>query len=80
MAGKCDGLQNIERKEQVAEINRGLENLNKNDQNIIRLVIFEGDSLRLTGKKIRVSAMTVQLRLKRAIATLRDRLNSDQSV
>ena len=77
---KCGGLQNIERREQVAEINRALQKLNKSDQNIIRLVIFEGNSLRLAGKAIGVSAMTVQRRLKRALATLRDRLNSDQSV
>ena len=80
MTGKCDGLQNIERREQVAEVNRALQKLNKSDQNIIRLVIFEGNSLRLAGKAIGVSAMTVQRRLKRALATLRNRLNSDQSV
>ena len=80
MTSKYDGLQNIERGEQVAKINRALKKLNKSDQNIIRLVIFEGNSLRLAGKAIGVSAMTVQRRLKRALATLRDRLNSDQSV
>ena len=80
MTGKYDGLQNIERREQVAEINRALQKLNKSDQNIIRLVIFEGNSLRLAGKAIGVSTMTVQRRLKRALATLRNRLNSDQSV
>ena len=80
MTGKSEGLQNIERREQVAEINRALQKLNKSDQNIIRLVIFEANSLRLAGKAIGVSAMTVQRRLKRALATLRDRLNSDQSV
>ena len=80
MTCKCDGLQNIERRAHVAEINRALQKLNKSDQNIIRLVIFEGNSLRLAGKAIGVSAMTVQRRLKRALATLRDRLNSDQSV
>ena len=80
MKGKCDGLQNIERREQVAEINRALHKLNKSDQNIIRLVIFEGNSLRKAGRAIGVSAMTVQRCLKRALATLRKRLNSDQSV
>ena len=79
MTDKCDGFQNIERREQLAEINRALQKLNKSDQNIIRLVIFEGNSLRLAGKAIGVSAMTVQRRLKRALATLRNRLNSDQS-
>jgi RNA polymerase sigma-B factor len=80
MIGKCGRLQNIERREQVAEINRALQKSNKTDQNIIHLVIFEGNSLRLAGKAIGVSAMTVQRRLKRALATLRNRLNSDQSV
>ena len=80
MTGKYDGLQNIERREQVAEINRALQKLNKSDQNIIRLVIFEGNSLRLVRKAIGFTAMTVQRRLKRALSTLRNRLNSDQSV
>ena len=80
MTGRYYGLQNIERCEQAAKIKSALRNLQKNDQKIIRLVIFEGNSLRLAGKKIGVSAMTVQRRLKRALATLRDRLKLDQSV
>ena len=79
MTGRYYGLQNIERCEQAAKINSALQKLHKNDQKIIRLVIFEGNSLRLAGKNIGVSAMTVQRRLKRALATLRDRLKSDQS-
>ena len=80
MIGRYYGLQNIERCEQAAKINSALQKLNNNDQKIIRLVIFEGNSLRLAGKNIGVSAMTVQRRLKRALATLRDRLKPDQSV
>ena len=63
MTGKYDGLKNIELREQVAEINSALEKLNKSDQNNIRLMIFEGNSLRLAGKSIGVTAMTVQRRL-----------------
>ena len=74
------GFQNIERCEQAAKINSALQKLHKNDQKIIRLVIFEGNSLRSAGKNIGVSTMTVQRRLKRALATLRDRLKPDQSV
>ena len=80
ITSKYDGLQNIERRGQVAEINRALQKMNKSDHNIINLVTFEGNSMRLVGKSIGVSAMTVQRRLKRAEATLRERLNSDQSV
>ena len=80
MKGKRDRLQNIERRKQVAEINMALQKLNKIHQKIIRLAIFEGNRLRLAGKAIGVSVMTVQRRLKRASATLRYRLNSDQSV
>ena len=80
MTGRYYGLKNIERCEQAAKISSALQKLHKNDQKIIRLVIFEGNSLRLAGKAIGVSAMTVQRRLKRALATLRDHLNSDQSV
>ena len=80
MAGKCVGLENIELREQVAEISRALQKLSKNDKSINHLVVFEGNSLRLAGKTIGVSAMTVQRRLKQALATLRGRLKSDQSV
>ena len=41
---------------------------------------FLKESLSLAGKNIWVSAMTVQQRLKRALATLKNRLKSDQSV
>ena len=80
MTGKSEGLQNIERREQVAEISRALQKLSKIDQSINHLVIFKGNRLRLAGKTIGVSAMTVQRRLKQALATLRGRLKSDQSV
>ena len=77
--GRYYGLQNLDQFEQVAKINSALK-LHMNDPKIIRLVIFEGNSLRLAGKHIGVSVMTVQRRLKRALATLRDRLKPDQSV
>ena len=80
MTGRYYGLQNIEDCKQVAKINSALQKLHKNDQKIIRLVIFEGNSLRLAGKHIRVSAMIVQRRLKRILANLRDRFKPDQSV
>ena len=80
MTGRYYGLQNTEQCEQEAKINSALQKLHKSDQKIIRLVIFEGNSLRLAGKHIGVSAMTVQRRLKRELATIRDRLKPDQSV
>jgi RNA polymerase sigma-B factor len=41
--------------------------------------VVEGASLRTAGKNLGVSAMTIQRRLKRALARLRDLLKSDQS-
>ncbi len=69
----------IERSEQYEQIQLALKSLTQNEQDIVRLVVVEGASLRTAGKKLGVSAMTIQRRLKRALAALRDLLNSDQS-
>ena len=69
----------MELKEQNQKIKLAMKKLAKNEQIIIQLVIFEGNSLRKAGKIIGVSAMTVQRRLKRALAQLRDLLTTDQS-
>ena len=55
MTGKCDGLENIELREQVAEISRALQNLSKNDKSINHLVVFEGNSLRSAGNHWSIS-------------------------
>ena len=69
----------MERSEQYEQIHIALETLTQDEQDIVRLVVVEGASLRTAGKKLGVSAMTIQRRLKRALAALRDLLNSDQS-
>ena len=69
----------IERSEQYEQIHLALKTLTQDEQDIVRLVVVEGASLRTAGKKLGVSAMTIQRRLKRALAGLRDLLNSDQS-
>jgi RNA polymerase sigma-B factor len=69
----------MELKEQNQKIKWAIKKLAKNEQIIIQLVIVEGNSLRKTGKVIGVSAMTVQRRLKRALAQLRELLTVDQS-
>ena len=69
----------MELNEQNNKIKWATRKLAKNEQIIIQLVIVEGNSLRMTGKIIGVSAMTIQRRLKRALAQLRDLLTVDQS-
>ena len=71
--------KDIERSEQYEQIHLALKTLTQDEQDIVRLVVVEGASLRTAGKKLGVSAMTIQRRLKRALAGLRDLLNSDQS-
>ena len=56
-----------------------LKNLTQGEQDIVRLVVVEGGSLRAAGKKLGVSVITIKCRLKRLLAGLRDLLNSDQS-
>ena len=77
--GKSNGSDDMEVKEQNQKIKWAIKKLAKNEQIIIQLVIVEGNSLRKTGKVIGVSAMTVQRRLKRALAQLRELLTTDQS-
>jgi RNA polymerase sigma-B factor len=77
--GKSNGSDDMEVKEQNQKIKWAIKKLAKNEQIIIQLVIVEGNSLRKTGKVIGVSAMTVQRRLKRALAQLRELLTVDQS-
>ena len=79
VGGTCNGSDDMELKEQNQKIKLAMKKLAKNEQIIIQLVIFEGNSLRKAGKIIGVSAMTVQRRLKRALAQLRDLLTTDQS-
>ena len=54
-----------------------LQGLAKHERMILQLVIVEGVSLRKAGKKLGVSAMTVQRRLQRALGHLRQRLTKD---
>ena len=77
--GKSNGSEDMEVKEQNQKIKWAIKKLAKSEQIIIQLVIVEGNSLRKTGKVIGVSAMTVQRRLKRALAQLRELLTVDQS-
>ncbi|ABB26094.1 possible type 3 alternative RNA polymerase sigma factor [Synechococcus sp. CC9902] len=77
VGGTCNGSDDMEFKEQNRKIELAMKKLAKNEQIIIQLVIFEGNSLRKAGKIIDVSAMTVQRRLKRARAQLRDLLTTD---
>ena len=69
----------IERSEKYKQIQLSPKSLTQDEQDIIRLVVVEGASLRTAGKKLSDSAMTFKRRLKRALASLRDLLNSDQS-
>ena len=79
VSGTCNGSEDMELNEQNNKLRSATRKLAKNEQIIIQLVIVEGNSLRKTGKIIGVSAMTIQRRLKRALAQLRDLLTVDQS-
>jgi RNA polymerase sigma-B factor len=79
LMGKYDEIINMEWKEQNSRINSARQTLPEDQQNIIQLVIVEGNSLRKAGKIVGVSAMTVQRRLKQALEQLRELLTADQS-
>ena len=79
LMGRYDEIINMEWKEQNSRINSARQTLPEDQQNIIQLVIVEGNSLRKAGKIVGVSAMTVQRRLKQALEQLRELLTADQS-
>lgn len=79
IAASSNSLVDIETKEKANTIKLALQELAMNERIIIQLVIVEGVSLRKAGKKLGVSAMTIQRRLKRALALLRQRLTTNQS-
>ena len=79
IAASSNSLVDIETKEKANTIKLALQELAMNERIIIQLVIVEGVSLRKAGKKLGVSAMTIQRRLKRALADLRQRLTTNQS-
>jgi RNA polymerase sigma-B factor len=79
LMGKYDEIINMEWKEQNSRINSARQTLPEDQQNIIQLIIVEGNSLRKAGKIVGVSAMTVQRRLKQALEQLRELLTADQS-
>lgn len=67
----------LESKEKTNAMKLALQGLAKHERMILQLVIVEGVSLRKAGKKLGVSAMTVQRRLQRALGHLRQRLTTD---
>ena len=79
IAASSNSLVDIELKEKANTMKLALQELAVNERIIIQLVIVEGVSLRKAGKKLGVSAMTIQRRLKRALEHLRQRLTTDQS-
>ncbi len=69
----------IERSKQSEQIQLAIKTLTQDEQDIVRFVVVEGASLRTAGKNLGVSALTIQCRLKRTQASLRDFLKSGQS-
>ena len=69
----------IERRESSSSINKAFFELNPKDQKCIQLVILEGLSLRVAGRKMGISAMTVQRSVKRALRQLSGSLKQIQS-
>ena len=62
----------IERSEQYEQIQLALKILTQDEQDIVRFAVVEGASLRTAGKNLGVSVLTIQCRLKRTQARLRD--------
>ena len=71
VAADQPGWQPLLNKERSRTIWKAIEGLGPLERRALIEVVLEGASLRLAGKKHGVSAMTMQRRLKRALAQLR---------
>ena len=59
-------------------MNKLFRNLEKDDQRALQMVVLDGISLRQTAQQLKVSAMTVQGRVKRGLNTLANELKAAQ--
>ena len=61
-----------------AAVKRLFRKLEKDDQWALQIVVIDGMSLRQTAQQLGISAMTVQLRVKRGLNSLSKELNAAQ--
>ena len=71
---ETDLTSELDRREHRRQLTRALQRLSRQERTALEEVILKGQSLRDVGNQAGVSAMTIQRRVKRGLAQLRQQL------
>ena len=71
---ETDPTRELDRGEHLRQLTQALQRLSRQERTALELVILKGQSLRDVGNQTGVSAMTIQRRVKRGLAQLREQL------
>ena len=73
---ETDATIELDRSEQRRQLNQALQRLSRQERIALEEVILKGQSLRDVGNQTGVSAMTIQRRVKRGLAQMRQQLTA----
>ena len=71
---ETDPTRELDRREHLRQLTQALQRLSRQERTALEQVILKGQSLRDVGNQTGVSAMTIQRRVKRGLAQLRQHL------
>jgi len=74
ISSETDLTSELDRREHRRQLTRALQRLSRQERTALEEVILKGQSLRDVGNQAGVSAMTIQRRVKRGLAQLRQQL------
>ena len=74
ISSETDLTSELDRREHLRQLTRELQRLSRQERTALEEVILKGQSLRDVGNQAGVSAMTIQRRVKRGLAQLRQQL------
>ena len=74
ISSETDLTSELDRREHLRQLTRELQRLSRQERTALKEVILKGQSLRDVGNQAGVSAMTIQRRVKRGLAQLRQQL------
>lgn len=73
------GIELVARSEAWQRVQTTFQSIGTDEQRVLQMVVIDGMSLRQTARKLGISAMTVQRRVKSGLKSLASKLNEDQA-
>jgi RNA polymerase sigma-B factor len=73
------GIELVARSEAWQRVQTMFQSIGTDEQRVLQMVVIDGMSLRQTARKLGISAMTVQRRVKSGLKSLASKLNEDQA-